>query len=137
MREASEARRDAPVTTVAFVPNRLNRQPVIVRGMTADELWITVGASGAVGLGLGIALAVFTGSVAAAPASIVVGIASGVFAGGSFLRRHKRGRPETWLSREIHWQLAKRAPKLAARLFGEVLILRSGYWGTRRARVTR
>ena len=131
MMQSGEAKRAA---TVSFLPYRLNRQPVIVRGMTADELWITVGVSGAVGLGLGVAVAVFSRSVAVAPASIVVCIATGVFVGGGFLRRHKRGRPETWLSREIHWQLAKRAPGLASRLFGEVLIMRSGYWRTRRGR---
>ena len=36
--------------TVTFLPHRLNRQPVIVRGLTADELWITVGLSGTGGL---------------------------------------------------------------------------------------
>jgi hypothetical protein len=28
---------------VSFLPHRLNRQPVVVRGLTADELWICVG----------------------------------------------------------------------------------------------
>ena len=32
--------------TVAFLPHRLNRHPVVVRGLTADELWICCGLSG-------------------------------------------------------------------------------------------
>lgn len=33
-------------TLVTFLPHRLNRQPVVVRGLTADELWICAGLSG-------------------------------------------------------------------------------------------
>ena len=36
--------------TVMFLPHRLNRHPVVVRGLTADELWICCGLSGAAGL---------------------------------------------------------------------------------------
>lgn len=36
--------------TVTFLPHRLNRQPVVVRGLTADELWVCVGLSATVGL---------------------------------------------------------------------------------------
>ncbi|WP_349970775.1 DUF3487 family protein [Pseudomonas caspiana] len=39
-----------PDGTLHFLPNRLNRQPVIVLGMTADELWLSVGLSALVGL---------------------------------------------------------------------------------------
>ena len=42
----SETPRD---TLVTFLPHRLNRQPVVVRGLTADELWICAGLSAAVG----------------------------------------------------------------------------------------
>nr|WP_129543260.1 DUF3487 family protein [Serratia sp. 1D1416] len=39
-----------PDGTVAFLPHRLNRHPVVVRGLTADELWVCAGLSGAAGL---------------------------------------------------------------------------------------
>ena len=39
-----------PETVVSFLPHRLNRQPVVVRGLTADELWICAGLSAASGL---------------------------------------------------------------------------------------
>uniref|UniRef100_UPI00397B3FB3 DUF3487 family protein n=1 Tax=Citrobacter braakii TaxID=57706 RepID=UPI00397B3FB3 len=42
-----------PDGTVAFLPHRLNRHPVVVRGLTADELWVCAGLSGAAGLSVG------------------------------------------------------------------------------------
>lgn len=118
--------------TVQFLPHRLNRQPVVVRGLTADELWICAGLSGSAGLLLGIPLAWLTSSIALLPTLIVVGIAAGVFIGGGILRRLKRGRPETWLHRQLQWRLAQNYPALAARLGGAQLIMRTGYWSTHR-----
>ncbi|MBY4674368.1 TIGR03750 family conjugal transfer protein [Burkholderia multivorans] len=117
---------------VAFLPHRLNRQPVVVRGLTADELWICAGLSAAAGLALGLPLAWITRSIAMVPTLIVAAIALGVFAGGGFLRRQKRGRPDTWLYRQIQWRLALRYPALAALMGGRSLITRSGFWSTRR-----
>ena len=119
-------------TLVTFLPHRLNRQPVVVRGLTADELWICAGLSAAAGFALGLPLAWLTHSIAMVPTLIVAGIALGVFVGGSFLRAQKRGRPDTWLYRQLQWRLALRYPALAALLGGQRLITRSGYWTTRR-----
>lgn len=121
--------------TVTFLPHRLNRQPVIVRGLTADELWITVGLSATGGLSVGIPLAWLTHSIAMAPTMIVVGIASGIFFGGGMLRRRKRGRPDTWLYRQIQWWIRRRYPVLSRYLGGRDLINRSGVWTTRRGAV--
>ncbi|MGC7472918.1 DUF3487 family protein, partial [Xanthomonas citri pv. citri] len=49
---------------VAFLPHRLNRQPVVVRGLTADELWVCAGLSAAAGLLAGLPLAWITRSIA-------------------------------------------------------------------------
>jgi len=124
-----ETPRDALVT---FLPHRLNRQPVVVRGLTADELWICTGLSAAAGLLLGLPVAWLTSSIAMVPTLIVAGIALGIFIGGGFLRRQKRGRPDTWLYRQLQWRLRLRYPALAAHLGGGSLITRSGYWTTRR-----
>jgi conjugative transfer region protein (TIGR03750 family) len=56
-----------------------------------------------------------------------------VFVGGGLLRRHKRGRPDTWLYRQLQWRLAVRHPLVADWLGGQGLITRSGYWATRRS----
>ncbi len=120
--------------TVTFLPHRLNRQPVIVRGLTADELWITVGLAATCGLLLGIPLAFLTHSIAMAPTMIVGSIAAGVFFGGSMLRRQKRGRPDTWVYRQIQWWVRRRYPALSVYMGGGALITRGGYWTTRRSR---
>ncbi|MDR0575963.1 MAG: TIGR03750 family conjugal transfer protein [Candidatus Accumulibacter sp.] len=117
---------------VTFLPHRLNRQPVVVRGLTADELWIRAGLSGATGFLFGGVLAWVTRGLAMIPTMIVAGIALGIFVGGGFLRRQKRGRPDTWLYRQLHWRIARSAPALADWL-GEKLITRSGHWRTRRS----
>jgi conjugative transfer region protein (TIGR03750 family) len=117
---------------VAFLPHRLNRQPVVVRGLTADELWICAGLSALAGFVPGVLLAWLTLSVAMVPTLIVLGIALGIFVSGGFLRRQKRGRPETWLYRHLQWRLALRYPGLCDRIGGRNLITRSGCWSTRR-----
>lgn len=119
-------------STVTFLPHRLNRQPAVVRGLTTDELWVTVGLSAGCGGVLGIAIAVLTHSIAMAPTCIVVVVAAGVWWGGGLLRRHKRGRPDTWLHRRMQWWIAQHAPLLAVYLGATDLITRSGYWTTRR-----
>lgn len=121
-------------TTVMFLPHRLNRQPVIVRGLTADELWITVSLSAACGLGLGIVLAILFGSFPLAPTMAVLFVAIGLFAGGGLLRRLKRGRPDTWLYRQMQWRLAQRVAAARAYVGASDLITRSGVWTTRRTK---
>ncbi|HRY88404.1 MAG TPA: TIGR03750 family conjugal transfer protein [Rubrivivax sp.] len=124
-----EATRDGLVT---FLPHRLNRHPVVVRGLTADELWVCAGFSAAAGFVVGVPLAWLTHSIAMVPTLIVAGIGVGVFVGGGLLRRHKRARPDTWLYRQLQWRLALRYPALAAHVGGGQLITRSGLWSTRR-----
>ena len=119
--------------TVPFLPHRLNRQPVVVRGLTADELWICAGLSAGLGLLAGIPLAWLTSSIAMVPTLMVLSITAGVLIGGGVLRRQKRGKPETWLYRQLQWQLAVRYPCLATYVGGAPLIVRSGYWSTRRS----
>jgi len=122
-----------PDGTVAFLPHRLNRHPVVVLGLTADELWICAGLSGALGLVMGVPLAFALATIAIAPTAIVLAIALGVFAGGGALRRLKRGRPDTWLYRQLQWGVALRQPLLAPFVGGHGLVTRSGRWTTRRS----
>lgn len=121
-----------PDSTVTFLPHRLNRQPVIVRGLTADELWITLALSAACGLALGIVLAMLTHRIPMVPTAIMLTCAAGLFFGGGVLRRHKRGRPETWLHRQLQWWAARRIPAISPYTGAQDLITRSGYWTTRR-----
>ena len=119
--------------TVMFLPHRLNRHPVVVRGLTADELWICCGLSGAAGLLVGAPLSWLFSTIAIAPTFIVLGIAFGVFIGGGILRRQKRGRPDTRLYRQLQWRIATRYPSVAGWIGGHMLLTRSGRWSNRRA----
>jgi len=118
--------------TVTFLPHRLNRQPVVVRGLTADELWICCGLSGAGGLLFGLPLVWLLSTIALIPTLIVLGIVAGIFVGGGMLRRQKRGRPDTWLYRQLQWAITTRYPLLAGWIGGHGLIARAGFWTVRR-----
>ncbi|MDH4564507.1 MULTISPECIES: TIGR03750 family conjugal transfer protein [unclassified Pseudomonas] len=119
--------------TVAFLPHRLNHHPVVVRGLTANELWVCAGVSSGLGLVAGIPLAIAFATVAMIPTAMVLAVAGGVFIGGGAVRRIKRGRPEVWLYRHLQWWFATHLPPLAALVGGHSLVTRSGYWTTRRS----
>ncbi|CAH0155817.1 MULTISPECIES: TIGR03750 family conjugal transfer protein [Pseudomonas] len=115
--------------TVVFLPERLNRDPTVLRGLTNDEMWVALGVGALVGLLLGVPLAIATASIAVAPTSMIVSMAVVLLAGGTLLRRAKRARPETWLYRKLEWILVSRW-----RLKRGSLILHSGAWTVRRSR---
>ncbi|MGP3790529.1 TIGR03750 family conjugal transfer protein [Pseudomonas sp. B392_1p] len=121
--------------TVAFLPHRLNRHPVVVRGLTANELWVCAGTSGAAGFVVGIPLAAMFSTIALLPTAIVLAVATGVFVGGGALRRLKRGRPDVWLYRQMQWRIVFKLPLFAPFVGGHGLVTRSGYWTTRRSNV--
>ena len=119
--------------TVLFLPHRLNRHPVVVRGLTANELWVCASLSGLIGLASGIVLALMLATIAIVPTAILLAVSAGIFIGGGALRRLKRGRPETWLYRQLQWWIALHLPPLATFTDGQRLVTRSGYWTTRRS----
>ncbi|MCF5030107.1 TIGR03750 family conjugal transfer protein, partial [Pseudomonas syringae] len=83
--------------TLVFLPERLNRDPAVLRGLTNDEMWVALGTGAVIGLLLGVPLAIATASIAVAPTSMIASMAVVLLAGGTLLRRAKRARPETWL----------------------------------------
>ena len=109
--------------TVLFLPHRLNRHPVVVRGLTANELWVCAGLSGLLGLASGVALAILLATLAIVPTAILLTVSAGIFIGGGALRRLKRGRPETWLYRQLQWWIALNLPALATFADGQRLVL--------------
>ncbi|MED7666720.1 TIGR03750 family conjugal transfer protein [Pseudomonas moraviensis subsp. stanleyae] len=115
--------------TLVFLPERLNRDPAVLRGLTNDEMWVALGTGAIIGLLLGVPLAIASASIAMAPTSMIAIMALVLFAGGTLLRRAKRARPETWLYRKLEWILVSRW-----RLGRGILILRSGAWTVRRSR---
>jgi conjugative transfer region protein (TIGR03750 family) len=87
-----------------------------------------------IGLGSGIPLAFMFATIAIVPTAILLAVAAGIFIGGGTLRRLKRGRPETWLYRQLQWWIAVNLPQLAPFTDGHALVIRSGYWTTRRSK---
>lgn len=87
--------------TIEFLPDRLNREPVVFRGMTTTELFIALVSGLLAGLTGGIFPAVIFSIWALAPTGALVGAALSVLVGGKYLTRLKRGRPDSWLYRAI------------------------------------
>lgn len=115
--------------TLVFLPERLNHDPVVLRGLTNDELWVALGVGAVFGLLLGIPLAIAVGAIAMLPTLMIASMAASLLLGGTLLRRAKRARPETWLYRRLEWVLASRW-----RLGRGTLILHAGFWTVRRSR---
>lgn len=124
---------DAPATlpdgTLTFLPERLNRDPAVLRGLTNDEMWIALIVGAVLGLILGAPLAVAAASIATLPTCMFLCMALVLLGGGKLLRRAKRARPETWLYRRLQWQLAEQWG-----IGTQTLILHSGPWTVRRTR---
>lgn len=110
--------------TLSFLPVRLNNQPVVLGGLTADEMWSTVLLSGAAGLVLGAVLAILTHIWALIIAGALVGGVLGLTVASRLLRRWKRGRPDTWLYRQMQLTVAQHFPTWN---HGH-LITRTGAW---------
>jgi len=87
--------------TIEFLPDRVNREPVVFRGMTTTELFIVLFSGGLTGLLSGIAPAIMLNIWALMPTGALTGAALAVLVGGKWLARLKRGRPDTWLYRAM------------------------------------
>lgn len=110
--------------TLSFLPVRLNTQPVVMGGLTADEMWATILFSGIAGFVLGIPVAILTHVWALIIAGALVGGVLGLTVASRILRRMKRGRPETWVYRQLQLNIARHFQTWnAARL-----ITRTGAW---------
>ncbi|AWX14715.1 TIGR03750 family conjugal transfer protein [Mergibacter septicus] len=90
--------------TIPFIPERLNRQPVVFRGMTISELLIVFGIGAIVGLVMGILLILLLGDWAIIPTCIAIFAFLFLFWGGSIISRVKRGKSDTWLPRFLEFK---------------------------------
>lgn len=115
--------------TLIFLPERLNRDPAVLRGLTNDEMWLALSLGALTGLIVGVPLALATASIAMVPTCMIGNMALLLFVSGKLLRRAKRARPETWLYRRLQWSLAVRW-----HIGCRDLIVHSGPWTVRRIR---
>lgn len=132
MDEPSESLTTLADGTVNFLPNRLNRQPIVVMGLTANEVMIVSGGSIAAGFLLGIPLGILTKSIAMVPTLGLICAVLGLMVAGRVLRRLKRNRPDDWFYRNLQWRITQRCSFLITWVGGSELITRSGVWFHRR-----
>ena len=125
----SDAPAILPDGTLTFLPERLNRDPAVLRGLTNDEMWVALIIGAGLGVIFGAPLAVATASIATLPTCMLICMALVLLGGGKLLRRAKRARPETWLYRRLQWHLA-----VHWGVGTHQLILHSGPWTVRRTR---
>ncbi|HDR1435565.1 TPA: TIGR03750 family conjugal transfer protein [Pasteurella multocida] len=92
---------------IDFLPNRLNRQPVIYRGMTNTEIFTLAGIGALIGCGVGILVAILFGEWVLIPTFILISPLITIFFGSKTIARLKRGKPDTWLPRYLEWTKAK------------------------------
>lgn len=115
--------------TLMFLPERLNRDPLVLRGLTDTEMRYALACGAASGFLIGIPLAIVSASIAMVPTCVFAMATLALLSGGSVLRRMKRGKPDTWFYRRLEWGLAN-----GLGLYHAALILRSGPWTVRRTR---
>lgn len=119
------------MSTIAFIPKRLNEPPVVFRGMTGRE----VGLMALVGFGVGLPVGVISGWLLGMLAMVptVAFLTAGIFLwfGGTVMRRLRRGRSTVWLYRHFHWKLARAGFPVGN---GKSLITRSSVYRIHRER---
>ena len=94
------------MSTISFLPERLNREPAVFRGLTVSELLIVLLAGLAAGAVAGTIPAILWRNWSLIPGSALPGGALALLCGGRWLARLKRGRPESWLYPALELKLA-------------------------------
>ena len=115
------------MATIELLPDRLNREPTVYRGLTTSELLLAVLSGLIAGLIAGSVLAILAGSWPVIPTAMLLSAAFSVQAGGRWLARLRRGRPDCWLYQMLAAQLARYG------LGEQRLVQHSAVWVIRRS----
>ncbi|MFN3769433.1 MAG: TIGR03750 family conjugal transfer protein [Ectopseudomonas guguanensis] len=121
--------------TIEFLPERLNRPPVVFRGLTTGEMFLAFAVGAATGLAAGIPIAISVSLWAAAPTTVLVGGFLAVFYAGRWLANKKRGRAQMWFYRAIQMRLSLSQFASLFAAFGLAdrnLVLKASHWSVRR-----
>ncbi|WP_259564837.1 TIGR03750 family conjugal transfer protein [Enterobacter sichuanensis] len=89
------------MANIPFLPDRLNREPVVWRGLTTSELFLALASGLGGGCAFGIVLALITRYWPLLPGSALAGAALLIQGGGRILARAKRGKPDSWLPQAL------------------------------------
>ncbi|MDC9606907.1 TIGR03750 family conjugal transfer protein [Xenorhabdus griffiniae] len=116
--------------TIAFLPDRLNAEPVVFRGFTTPELGLAALAGIVLGLAVSLPLIPLAGWVMLPTGMLVIPLLLISF-GGRWLAHLKRGKPEHYL-----WlKLEEKKRRLG--LGDPALIIAAQGWSLRRSRSAR
>ncbi len=94
-------------TTIGFIPERINRRPVVTRGMTFFELVIVLITGAIVGAFVGLLVMILFGL-----GWFIITVGMLIFGflflrfGGFYISRLKRGKPDSWLDRWVEFKLS-------------------------------
>ncbi|OCG64107.1 hypothetical protein A9G48_04060 [Gilliamella sp. wkB18] len=93
---------------IKMLPDRLNRIPVVYKGMTINELAMMAGLGTVIGLGVGLILFVIFGKWVLIVSAIVFMPLPTLYFGGNKVAKLKRGKPDAWFARYVDLFFAKR-----------------------------
>ncbi|MBC8947043.1 TIGR03750 family conjugal transfer protein [Xenorhabdus indica] len=86
--------------TIQFMPDRLNSEPVVYRGLTTSELGLAALFGSTMGFVISLFFVPLLGWVII-PTFILIIPLLVVFLGGRYLTRLKRGKPENYIYRQL------------------------------------
>lgn len=92
------------MTTIHFLPDRLNAQPTVFRGFTTGEMFFAAGLGFVLGGVVSLPLLLITSWVVVPSSALIMPLLV-VFFGGKWLTRLKRGKPENYLYRRLSQKL--------------------------------
>jgi conjugative transfer region protein (TIGR03750 family) len=115
------------MTTITFLPDRLNREPIVWHGLTTSELLLALVCGLCGGATTGVLLALAFGSWPLIPGSALAGAGLLVQGSGRILARIKRSKPDSWLYQALFAWLERH------RLLRPQLIQHSTVWVVRRS----
>ncbi len=116
--------------TIDFLPDRLNRDPVVLRGMTSNEMFIIASLGSIAGGAIGFFAGLLFRDIAIGVSIMVVITVIVFFVSSGILQRSKRGKPDTWFHRSLQWEVASKTGLNV----GHPINLRSGVWSTKRSK---
>lgn len=93
---------------IHMLPDKLNRIPVVYKGMTVHELLMMVGVGCVIGLVVGLILFILFGKWVLIVSAIVFMPLPTLFFGGNRVAKLKRGKPDTWFARYVGLFWAKK-----------------------------
>lgn len=109
--------------SIELMPDRLNRIPIVYKGMTVSEIGILALAGSVLGAILGVILFILFGRWIIILICIIFMPLPTIYFAGTKLAKLKRGKPDTWLIRKTQLFWAKYGFNKKNLIFNDQLLL--------------